>query len=94
MRSYRHLLCRHDLFWNETMKRPNWLIKLDDWWDRSTAPAPLDEKINEDMEKASVETMQIEAHIHEQQFMLHMVKRKTQAMVDWFELEKQNGTRT
>jgi len=70
------------------MKRPNWLVWLDNWWDQSRAPTPLEETVTEDMRKAAIETMQIEHTLREQSFLLHMVKRKTQAMVDWFELEK------
>jgi hypothetical protein len=73
------------------MKRPKWLVSLDGWWDTRLAPPPLSEKITEAMQKAAIETMQIEAHIHEQKFMLHMVKRKTQAMVDWFEQERKDA---
>lgn len=71
------------------MKRPGWLKWLDDWWEQSTAPTPLEDSITDDMRKTALEILQIEYTIKQQRFLKHMAEHKQQAMVDWIAQEKQ-----
>ena len=73
------------------MKRPNWLVWLDDWWDQSTAPEPLEEKAAVAMQKARKTILNCDHTIREHQFQKHMAKSEIQAMIDWFELEKESA---
>lgn len=73
------------------MKRPNWLVRLDAWWDQSREPLTLEEKVVEPMKKARQKILDCDYTIREHAFQKHMAKQEIQAMIDWFELEKKDA---
>lgn len=57
--------------------------KIEDWFERHTAPSPLPEVVNNGIKKAQEEIMDCDYAILKQQFLRHLAVAQKNALIEW-----------